>query len=119
MSRHSIRSLWRAAAWLALLALAGLPQGHLRGHEQLAAARAQASPAPLAQASPPPAEAEAHPRACPVCLSLARLKDALAPAGRAELPLLASGAVALAAAPPVPPAAPAPTHAAPRGPPRS
>ena len=46
VSRHPIRSLWRAVACAALLAFASLPHGHLRGHEDVAAARA------LAQAGP-------------------------------------------------------------------
>lgn len=119
MSRHSIRSLWRAAAWLALLAFVGLPQGHLRGHEQVAAARAHADVAPAALTPAPPGEADSRHQACPICLSLARVKDGIAQAGGIELPLLAAGAPPAPPPRPFVPAAPASAHTAPRAPPQA
>jgi hypothetical protein len=118
VSRLPIGSLWRAAACAALIAFACLPHGHLRGHEEVAAARAQASHGDLSFAAVPIASAdEARHRACPICLSLARVRDALAQgADCAGAPLVASAQCAPPCAP-LRPEAPASAHTAPRAPP--
>lgn len=118
MSRIPIRSSWRAAALLALLAFAGLPHGHLRGHEELAAARAVAGCEPTALAALPRADAgEARHLACPVCLSLARVRDALTQNAGIEIAVLAGVRLPVPAhvAPRI--EAPVSAHTAPRSPP--
>jgi hypothetical protein len=112
------RPLWRAAACAALLAFACLPHGHLRGHEEVAAARAfAAAPTHAIHAVPAGPEAPARHAACPLCLSLAKLRDALPEGAGVELPVLAA---TTAAEPPrgaLVPEAPLAAHASPRAPP--
>jgi hypothetical protein len=118
VSRLPIRALWRAAACAALLAFAFLPHGHLRGHEEVAAARALAgSEAPALLAAASTGHADAHQRACPVCLSLARVRDALAAGSGVELGVLAAAASGPPASVPRQPEAPTSAHTAPRAPP--
>jgi hypothetical protein len=117
-ARHPVRPLWRAAASIALLAFFCLPHGHLRGHEEVAAARALATSAPAALAAAPLVRGdEARSEACPVCLSHARVRHALA--SSAAVPVLALAAETPLAPPPAPqrPEAPTSGHTAPRAPP--
>jgi len=101
-----------------LLAFAGLPHGHLRGHEEVAAARALAEPGILWLAAAPLASAdEARHRACPVCLSLARVRDALSQGAGVEIGVLASKAPATPPHVLLQPEAPVSAHTAPRAPP--
>jgi hypothetical protein len=118
VSRHPIRSLWRAAACAALLAFALLPHGHLRGHEEVSDARAHAGSAPGSlEPTAPSGHADFHPTSCPVCLSLARARDAIAGGAGLELPVLAAAAPCAPPRSPLRPAAPASSHTAPRAPP--
>jgi hypothetical protein len=101
-----------------LLAFACLPHGHLRGHEEVAAARALAHPGPTALvAAPLAAETEAQHRACPICLSLARVRDALAQGTDLQLAVIAEAAPCAPPRTPQRPEAPASAHTAPRAPP--
>jgi hypothetical protein len=118
VSRLPIRSLWRAAACVALLAFASLPHGHLRGHEEVAAARALADPGTLSLAAVPLASDDgARHRACPVCLSLARVRDALSQGADIEIGVLAGKAPGAHPHVLLQPEAPVSAHTAPRAPP--
>jgi hypothetical protein len=118
VSRLPIRSLWRVAACAALIAFACLPHGHLRGHEEVAAARALAAPGPVSLTAAPIASAdEARHRACPICLSLARVRDALAQGADSPGAALVASAPCSPPSAPLRPEAPASAHTAPRAPP--
>lgn len=113
-----IRPRWRVAAWIALLAFFCLPHGHLRGHEEIAAARALATSGPTALAAAPLTLGdEARHEACPICLSHARVRHALA--SSAAAPVLALAAETPLAPPRAAqrPEAPTSAHTAPRAPP--
>jgi hypothetical protein len=108
----------RLAASVALLAFALLPHGHLRGHQEIAAARALAAASgPVLAAAPLAAAQAAESKACSLCLSLARVRDALADAAGPALPLAVAGARLGAPPPPLRQATPALAHASPRAPP--
>jgi hypothetical protein len=101
-----------------LISFACLPHGHLRGHEEVAAARAQAASGPASLAAAPlvPGD-EARHRSCPICLSLARVRDALGQGTDLQLTLIAETAPCAPPRTPLRPEAPASAHTAPRAPP--
>jgi hypothetical protein len=82
-----IRPLWRAAALAALVAFLWLPRGHLAGHDEVAAARAHPSGSAAALSSVPvEAAAGERAQACPLCLSLSKVRSTLAVLAGAESP---------------------------------
>jgi hypothetical protein len=108
----------RLAASVALLAFALLPHGHLRGHQEVSAARALAAAStPLLCAGPPASAHAAQAKACSLCLSLARVRDALPQGGSPVVPLALAGVRLGAPPPPLRAEAPALAHASPRAPP--
>jgi hypothetical protein len=108
----------RLAASVALLAFALLPHGHLRGHQEVASARALAvASAPALGAAPLAAGHAAAPRTCSLCLSLARVRAALAGGAGPALPLATPAERIGAPPPPLRAAAPTLAHASPRAPP--
>lgn len=118
MSSFRFRSRWRvAAAAAALLAFGALTNAHPRGHEEIAVAWSAAQQAgDQVTAASLPTGSGNH-RACPLCLSLARARNALVGDAVLELALLVSETPL---APPPPPAlaeAPCTARSAPRAPP--
>jgi hypothetical protein len=108
----------RLAACAALLSFALLPHGHLRGHEEIAAARAWVrAPASSLGAAPVGLPESPGRKGCSLCLSLARVRDALA---KSDGPALAVAAAAARLSAPCAergPEAPSLPHACPRAPP--
>jgi hypothetical protein len=112
------RSLWRTAACAALLAFAVLPHGHLRGHEAVAGAWTAAQQAAEQVAAAPPQNESGRHIACPLCLSMARTRDALvAHATTPSLPVLPAETQLAPPPPALLAEAPALAHASPRAPP--
>lgn len=108
----------RLAACAALVAFSFLPHGHLRGHEEVAAARALAeAAAPSLAAAPLELAPESRAKGCSLCLSLARVRDALAQGGDAALPVVAAATRLSAPRAERGAEAPALPHASPRAPP--
>jgi hypothetical protein len=88
-----IRPLWRSAALAALVAFLWLPRGHLAGHDEVSAARAQhAAGAVSVSAAPPHVEGSERAPSCPLCLSLAKVRSSLAagPSATSSAPTVAS-----------------------------
>lgn len=116
MSEARLRGLHRIAAAAALVAFALLPRGHLRGHEELAAAGAAGTVAEVFAASPGHGHGGA-PAPCRLCLSLGKLRSSLARPAVLSAPVPPTRAPYLRPPPSAPPEAVHLAGAPPRAPP--